>query len=391
MAKVNAVTPNTLDRPVVTDFSQVRLVHVVRQFHPNIGGFEDFVKNLALMQVGRFADLKIVTLDRLFVDPGKKLPKLEEIDGLQIERIPFTGSNRYPVAPGIWNAIQGADLVHVHAIDFFFDALALTKAFHRRKLVATTHGGFFHTRKFYRLKKVWFNSLTRFSASQYGGLACCSDSDMEQFRKIAPKKSRLIENGVDLAKFGDAASRQPAKQIVALGRFSNNKRLDRVLEMMAALVAKDPQWRLTIVGNPSDISLAGMKSLAYARGLSGNVEILTGQSDADIRTVLGRASFFASASVYEGFGIAMIEALSAGLLPVVHPNDAFSSLAAKHPMVSLADYGEPATAANAVQTGFQKLVEEPELREAAISSAAQHGWEAVIANYDQLYLDVLNG
>ena len=194
---------------VTPAFSGKSIVHVVRQFSPSIGGLEDVVKNLALQQNDHFAEVRVVTLDRLFTNPAERLPGRDVIDGIDVVRIPYRGSSRYPVAPTVLDAISSADLVHVHAIDFFYDFLAFTKPFHRRPLVATSHGGFFHTRKFARLKTVWFNTLTRFSTSRYAALACCSDSDLNLFNRIAPRKTSLIENGVDIEKFMDAGSRQP--------------------------------------------------------------------------------------------------------------------------------------------------------------------------------------
>ena len=37
--------------------------------------------------------------------------------------------------------VRDADLIHVHAIDFFFDYFAVTKPIHRKPMIATTHGG----------------------------------------------------------------------------------------------------------------------------------------------------------------------------------------------------------------------------------------------------------
>ncbi|MDN3721710.1 hypothetical protein QW131_27435 [Roseibium salinum] len=64
--------------------------------------------------------MKVITLDRLFADPGTILAGRERIDGVAVHRIPFRGSSRYPIAPSIVKEIMDADLVHVHAVDFFF-------------------------------------------------------------------------------------------------------------------------------------------------------------------------------------------------------------------------------------------------------------------------------
>jgi alpha-1,3-mannosyltransferase len=374
------------ERSALADMS---VVHVVRQYAPMIGGLEDFVRQLVAQQRGRFASLKIVTLDRLFTDPNHRLPEKDVIDGIDVIRIPFGGSSRYPLAPGVFSHFSGADLVHVHAVDFFFDAIALAKPFHRRKLVATTHGGFFHTNRNLALKKVWLNSMTRLSASLYDGIACCSQNDLALFQDIAPGKVRLIENGVDLSKFEGASSLMPAKRLLTLGRFSANKRLDRTLDALAVLVRTDPAWRLDVIGSPSDLSADDLSNLIESRGLSDHVDVHLGIADAAVRDVVSRCSLFVSASEYEGFGIAMIEALSAGLIPVVEPNTAFRSLQERHPMVYLADYSNPEAAAGTIGHAMAELERAPSLRFAAIASSDQHSWQSTIKHYDKLYLDAL--
>lgn len=374
-----------------TDFSSVRLVHVVRQYAPNIGGLEDVVRNLAARQNGRFAGLKVVTLDRLFRDPGRTLPSHEMIDGVEVCRIPFAGSSRYPIAPAVFREIADADLVHVHAVDFFFDALALSRFWHRKVLVATTHGGFFHTRKHAAIKTLWFNTLTRFSANLYSALACCSESDLEQFEKIAPRRVRLVENGVDIEKFRDASSPRPSKRLLTLGRFSNNKRLDRAIDVLAHLRKSDPDWHLDIAGINSDLTEADLLAQARALGVDDGVAVHTGLPDEGIRALMGAASIFVSASEYEGFGLAVIEAMSAGLVPVVQPNTAFKALNARHPCIQLADFGEPGTVADRIAGLIAGTGSLTVLRNEAMGAALQHGWSKVASLYDEVYRTALQG
>ncbi|MEO9529847.1 glycosyltransferase family 4 protein [Roseibium sp.] len=371
------------------DFSKVHLVHVVRQYVPSVGGLEDVVRNLTALQKGRFASLKVVTLNRLFKEPDIELPAREVIDGVDVHRIPFRGSTRYPLAPRVLAELGGANLVHVHAVDFFFDALALARPWHGRRLVATTHGGFFHTRKHAALKTVWFNTLTRFSASRYGALACCSESDFRQFRKIAPERACLIENGVDIAKFRAAASEKPVRRLLTLGRFSANKRPDRSIELLAALRAQDPDWMLDIAGMESDLTREDLLARARALGVADNLRIHVGLSDGEIRALMGQCSFFVSASEYEGFGLALIEAMSAGLVPVVHPNGAFRALAEKHASIELADFSRPEQPAAAIAARLAASSRWPDLRNTLIADAEAYSWKSVISRYDALYRKVL--
>lgn len=375
---------------VAQNFENVSLVHVVRQYTPMVGGLEDFVRQLVSHQKGRFGSLKVVTLDRLFIQPDETLPAKDTVDGVEVQRIPYRGSTRYPVAPGVFAKIRDADLVHVHAIDFFFDALAWTRPFHRRRLVATTHGGFFHTDAFQGVKKLWLNGVTRLSASQYRAIACCSDNDLEMFRSIASSRVRLIENGVNLEKFEGAAAVEPRKRIVTIGRFSKNKRLERLLDVLQKLRSSDAEWCLDIIGGPSDLSVEDLEGLIAARGLQEGATVYARIPDEKVRDVLSTCSFFASASEYEGFGIAMIEGLSAGLIPVVEPNVAFQGLARKHELVHLTDFTDPKGAADTLLQAWSELEARPAMRMDAIASARQHSWQTTIRQYDTLYREALD-
>lgn len=364
---------------------RLAVLHVVRQFLPNRGGLEDFVANLAREQVRLGHDVRVLTLDRLFSEPGRRLAARETIDGVAVERMPFRGSSRYPLAPGFLGRLKGADIVHVHAIDFFFDALALTRPLHRLPLVATTHGGFFHTQAYAGLKRLWFNGPTRASARAYGAVVGCSGSDARQFAAIVPGGVPVIENGVDLAKFAGAASPAPCRTLLTLGRFSHNKRLDRLIALMRELRAEEAGWRLRIVGVPSDLTVADLTAQIEAAGLVGAVGVHAGLDAAGVRDLIGEASLFVSASEYEGFGIALVEAMSAGLVPVVHPNASFTDLAARHPGIALCDFADPAAAARAVREAYGALAARGQ---PPAEDLARYAWAGVAARYLDTYAQV---
>ncbi|MGR9165731.1 glycosyltransferase family 4 protein [Rhizobium leguminosarum] len=367
------------------------IVHVVRQFLPNRGGLEDVVANLARQTVRRGYRVRVVTLDSLFTAPEDKLPLREDIDGIEVVRIPWSGSSRYPLAPQVFRHLADADLVHVHAIDFFFDALAWGRLLHGKPMIVTTHGGFFHTRKYATIKKIWFRTLTRASAMAYRRVVCCSASDLKQFSEIVPD-SLLIENGADIGKFADTASRRAKRRIVTIGRFSVNKRIDHLLDAMAALKTRDPEWHLDIVGAESDLNRADVEGAIESRHLSGRVTLHVSPDNDTIRRIIAESSIFASASEYEGFGLVALEAMSAGLLPVLNANDAFATLAARHPVLMLADFTNPETAATAIETAYEDLSRQPDVMRAGLLDAARgYSWDIVAERYIDLYrsLDVV--
>ncbi|MBX4948821.1 glycosyltransferase family 4 protein [Rhizobium binae] len=369
------------------------IVHVVRQFLPNRGGLEDVVANLARQTVRCGYRVRVVTLDSLFTAPKDKLPAREDIDGIEVVRIPWSGSSRYPLAPEVFRHLADADLVHVHAIDFFFDALAWGRPLHRKPMIVTTHGGFFHTRKYAAIKKIWFRTLTRASALAYRRVVCCSASDLKQFSAIVPD-SLLIENGADIGKFADTASQRPRRRIVTIGRFSVNKRLDHLLDAMTVLKSRDAEWHIDIVGAESDLSRTDVEAAIEGRNLSGRVTLHVSPDNGAIRRIIAEASLFASASEYEGFGLVALEAMSAGLLPVLNANDAFTTLASRHPVIRLADFTHPETAATMIEAAYERLARQPDVVRAELVDAVRgYSWDIVARRYIDLYgsLNVVAG
>ncbi|MBX4907405.1 MULTISPECIES: glycosyltransferase family 4 protein [Rhizobium] len=361
------------------------IVHVVRQFLPNRGGLEDVVANLSRQTRRRGYRVRVVTLNSLFTAPEDKLPACENIDGIEVVRIPWSGSSRYPLAPQVFRHLGDADLVHVHAIDFFFDALAWGRMLHGKPMIVTTHGGFFHTRKYAAIKKIWFRTLTRASARAYCRVVCCSASDLRQFSEIVPD-SVLIENGADIGKFADTASRLARRRIVTIGRFSVNKRLDHLLDVMAVLKGRDPEWHLDIVGAESDRNRVDIEGEIESRDLTGRVTLHVSPDNDAIRRIIIAASLFASASEYEGFGLVALEAMSAGLLPVLNANDAFQTLAGRHPVIRLADFTRPQTAAAAMESAYDDLAgRQDAVRSQLLDAARGYSWDIVAGRYIDLY------
>ena len=96
--------------------------------------------------------------------------------------------------------------MHVHGINFFFDFLAWTKPLHRRRLVASIHGGFFHSQSLRRAKQAYFKIVTRLAMTAYDKVVACSEHDAALFSPIGQGRVVTIENGIDTRKFAEASS-----------------------------------------------------------------------------------------------------------------------------------------------------------------------------------------
>ena len=367
-----------------------RIIHVVRQFWPSVGGLEDVVLNLCTAQRARYGfEPAVVTLDSLFTEPAKRLAPRDSVADVPIFRIGWRGSSRYPLAPDVLRFIGSADLVHVHGVDFFFDFLAWTKPFHRRPLVASTHGGFFHTQFAAGLKKLYFGSATRLSSRCYDAIVACSDADADMFRRITPQNLGTIENGANIAKFRDCASQTHRRTLIYFGRFAIHKRIASLFGLLRELRRLQPDWNLIVAGSEGDVTADELTATAETAGVRDAVEFVLRPSDAELRRLIGTASYFACPSAHEGFGIAAVEALSAGLIPVLSDIPPFAKLTSRAGLGMTYDPDDAARAAARVNRLVSNDAAYDALRQRAMDAAISYDWAAVAGTYVSLYRAVL--
>nr|QFZ93245.1 glycosyltransferase [Synechococcus elongatus PCC 11802] len=141
-----------------------------------------------------------------------------------------------------------------------------------------------------------------------------------------PKGLRLgavIPNGCDTQVIAQQAAisrqqRPPSdrQRIIMVARLDPIKDQATLLQAFAAIAPRHPDWDLWLVGDGCDRDR--LESLAQSLGLN-PATIFLGRSS-EIPTLLGKADLFAfSTTAAEGFGIALIEAMAAGL-PIVASN-----------------------------------------------------------------------
>lgn len=369
----------------------MKVAHIVRQFSPAIGGLEEAVHNIARSQRDQLGiDAHVITLNRVFDKPSR-LPVHDVVDGIPVLRLPWAGSTRYPLAPSVLRHIYSFDLLHVHAIDFFFDFLALSRPLHWRPMIASTHGGFFHSKELAKLKRIWFSTVTRASITAYQRIIACSHHDAELFKPVAGERLTTIENGINQSKFSGASSTTPSRTIISYGRFARHKRLDALFPILAQLHKNDPAWRLIIAGSYGDQTEAELRTSAVQAGVGDLVEFVIGPTDGELRSLMARCSYFASLSAHEGFGLAAVEAMSAGLFPLLSGIEPFRRLVSNAGVGLILDADNPTQTSAAITSS---VTDDPEVytrrRVQCMQAVRRYDWNAVARLYTDVYTDVLS-
>jgi len=328
-----------------------KILHIVRQFWPMIGGLEDYVHNLAREQLILGYDVTILTLNRNYIS-NKQLP-LTDItpDGIRVIRVPFTFSRKYPLAFKSFGYFKHYDILHVHAVDFFCDFVALTKWIHRKKIILTTHGGFFHTSYASRFKKIFFNVITRFTIKAYDIVIGCSENDVKVFRPIYKTIIR-IDNGVNVQQFLNIPKNAQEGNLLYLGRIDSHKRVDSLIHLLANLKRKSFDYNLTVVGPDSRGLLPELKRLADSLGVSEQVSFKGALSREELLQEFSRAYVFVTASEYEGFGLSVVEALASGTPCFISDIESFRSISTLNEACLVNDFND----SKSTVTNFERFI-----------------------------------
>lgn len=370
---------------------RLRVVHVVRQFFPGVGGLENFVLSLAREQIAEGHKVDVVTLNRLTSHPERALPKLEKLENIVVHRIGYFGSSRYPIALGVLRHLRAADIVHVHGVDFFCDFLAVTRFWHRKPLVLSTHGGFFHTAFASSLKKAFFRTITPLSLAGYRRVFACSTNDFELFCKVKRRGLVLMNNGVDTIKFGAAASRSFKPSFLYFGRLASHKGLTELVDAFDGVCRQWEDATLHIAGDDWDGTRGALELHLAKQACRDRVHIHLKASDQDLRSLMGNCSFFVSASHYEGFGLAAVEAMSAGLIPITNNIKSFKTIIGAARSGILTDFSNRQKAVADMSQFLSEMTEEKYaiLRNCVIAASNDYNWKSTAKHFDAEYAQML--
>lgn len=173
------------------------------------------------------------------------------------------------------------------------------------------------------------------------------------------------------------------KQVIALGRYTEQKGFDLLLQSWKIVEAKHPDWRLDIYGSGNHLSY---QKLADSYLLS---KVTCHPAVSDIESIYANASIYVLSSRYEGFGMVLIEAQSYGL-PVVSfncpcgPKDIISEASG-----ILVENGNIQELANGIITLIEDEVKRIDMGKSGISNVARFRINEIMNNWVILFNNIV--
>ena len=291
----------------------LRVGIVTPRYPPGKGGVEEVVANQARVLSERGHRVEVLTHVNDRAGTGTSAEGQVTVHRYR----GVTGSERYPVAPGLYPALRRAagrfDVVDAH---HFHDAAALSvlglPAGVPVVFTPHLHGGG-HTAGA-RLMHIFYRPLGRRLFDRADRVVCVSNAEAELVAAMFPAaaaRTAVVRNGLRLrGRPSGPYDGRSAPLLLSVGRLEHYKRQDLAVQALAHL----PGWELAVVG---DGPAAGdLRDLAARAGVADRVHFTGRVSDDHLGPWLARAWAFVSMSEREAFGLTLLEAAAWGI-PVV--------------------------------------------------------------------------
>jgi glycosyltransferase involved in cell wall biosynthesis len=303
----------------------VRIVHVSDCYPPRLGGIETQVRALAMRQAARGDDVHVIT-----ATPGHEVRQgTETLDGVTVHRTTVRLPADLPVHPRVGSVLRellgegGAaarpEAVHVHGgvvSPFAYPGAKVARSL-GLPTVATIHGmwgGVF--RPAVRLADV-VTGWTRWGVV----ITAVSDASADPIRRIVGPDVpiTLVPNGIDVDawRVRHVAGDPDEVRFIAVMRLAPRKRSMPLVEMVekaSTFLPPGRRIRLTIVGDGplaervhKHVRRHGLEHGRCVVDLAGRL------APDDVKATLAASDGFIAPALLESFGIAALEARTAGL------------------------------------------------------------------------------
>ena len=204
---------------------------------------------------------------------------------------------------GVIKRMNNADLVHAHLFPSLYIALLTSTP-----VVNTEHN------PHYRRRDILFvKTMETILYRKYAKIACISEGVQTDFLsniKVDPAVTEVIHNGINLSRFPQVAKPYPDQKqkfkLGMVGRFAAQKDFKTLIDLMLLL---DDDFELHLAG---DGELRNQFERYSAELKVGHRIQFHGQVN-DIPAFLDSLDLYIQSSFWEGFGIAVVEAMAAGL------------------------------------------------------------------------------
>jgi glycosyltransferase involved in cell wall biosynthesis len=171
------------------------------------------------------------------------------------------------------------------------------------------------------LDKTIFSAVLRQALIKADHVITVSQAMRSEILDFCPQTPvSVVYNGLDTSEFKSVSQKDceafvlkhnlPRQFILAVGHLEYRKNYHRLIDAVAHLSKKSIDCLLVIIGNDSGEQRRLLERIQIL-GLNNKVRLISGLSDQEVRCAYAVSNLVVFSSVYEGFGIPILEAMAA--------------------------------------------------------------------------------
>ena len=376
----------------------MRVIQLTQRFPPALGGVEQHVFHLALGLSRGGIPVEVITTDLLRTAPFERMRSNRSgypflVTQSRVWKLFEAPHGMGFVTPSMLREVMGrsADLIHAHAYGFFPTfAGSLGSALDHAALVITPHSDAGRP----SLGKSLFDRLVPpLTLTRAARVIAVSRHEADHLASLGvpSEKIRVIPNGVAVSEFDRVSRLRAAKpQITGLfvGRIDlEQKGLDTLVRAVALLPPSDGT-RIRLVGEDWG-GTAALRSLAQRLGVAERMTFVGRVDQAALHDEYANADYLVLPSVFEPFGIVLLEAMAARLPVIASRVGGIPEIVEDGRTGLLIEPGDPVALAHAMTD----LSEAAELRNSmgreARDRVIPYDWESIIPRIISVYTEAL--
>jgi glycosyltransferase involved in cell wall biosynthesis len=360
------------------------IVHVIDNLDRTSGGPPAVVSSLVAIQAARGQRVAVICAGSQGSFAETAIEH-ESWTGLGVECIQVGPIRRTWRSQAIERALDriSPDLVHLHCVWDPVIAEVATRA-QGVPLVLSTHGMLHpHALRLHRFRKWAYLRFHHQLFRKVRAFLALNREEASHVRHILGVHAEVVPNGVDTEALAMVQEMRMHKVrpvdhdpiLLNIGRLHEIKGLDRLIRAFAGYVRAGGQGRLVIAG-PDGGARVGLCKLAHQLLPEGYVQFPGPVWGHDKFCLLANCSAFAHAPRFEGFGIAVAEAIGAGIPTVTTNNCHLDGAREAGALVEVDDTD------TALERGIRRVLEDEALRDALSTRGFEWvrrnlGWESI--------------
>ena len=376
----------------------LRVLELTQRFPPAIGGVESHVYHLSMGLDKTGVATEVFTTDLQRDSPFQRLNGHSgsapfPVRRFRAERFAVMPHGLAILAPSMALAALEAtpDVIHAHSYGYFptFSG-AFAELMRGTPLVITPHsdpGGASLS------KRLFDRVIPALTIRRADRVIALTSVEAEHLRRLGvrPERIRIIPNGVDLSEFAGLPTRQPNGQeanLLFVGRcYPRQKGLEYLVRAIALLPSRRTV-KLSIIGEDWG-GVENLRLLSRAQGVERQVTFRGPLTRGEVIRAFASTDVFVLPSLFEPFGIVLLEAMAAGVPVVASRVGGIVEVVEDERTGLLVPPADPTALAGALE----RLISDPSLRRVmgaeARRRASRYSWDLVVPRIVEVYREAI--